>query len=142
MKVEPAHPSDLHSVCELLRADALPTEDLTGESLRRFHVVRNRDKVVGAVGLECHGNLALLRSLVVAPEFRGNGLGHELARAAEEQAQQLELSAVYLLTTTAAKFFAKRGFRAVARSEVPAAIQATREFTSLCPATAVVMVKP
>jgi hypothetical protein len=34
------------------------------------------------------------------------------------------------------------GFRCIGREEGPPAIQSTREFTSLCPATAVLMVKP
>jgi amino-acid N-acetyltransferase len=142
MNVEPAQPSDLASVCNLLSAAALPTEDLTEESLRLFCVVRDQEEVVGAVGLERHGDCALLRSLVIAPGSRGRGLGMQLTEAAEARAQELGLSAVYLLTTTAAEFFASRGFRAVMRSEVPAGIRATTEFASLCPSTAVVMVKP
>ena len=35
-----------------------------------------------------------------------------------------------------------RGFRCIRREEAPLPIRDTREFTSLCPATAILMVKP
>ena len=43
----------------------------------------------------------------------------------------------WLLTTTAVKFFAQRGFRVEARENAPAAIGATAEFRGLCPSVAV-----
>ena len=46
-----------------------------------------------------------------------------------------------LLTTTAASFFAKRGYRPLARDEAPAAVRATAEFRSICPASATCMGK-
>jgi amino-acid N-acetyltransferase len=142
VNIELAQSSDLASVRDLLSAATLPTEDLSEESLQLFWVARDCEKVVGAVGLERHGNLALLRSLIVAPAFRSRGLGIQLAQAAEARAQELGLSHIYLLTTTAVAFFTALGFHPVVRSKVPASIQATTEFASLCPATALVMVKP
>jgi N-acetylglutamate synthase-like GNAT family acetyltransferase len=47
----------------------------------------------------------------------------------------------YLLTTTAEAFFARRGFRKIARQSVPAAIGDTREFKSLCPSSAICMTR-
>jgi amino-acid N-acetyltransferase len=46
-----------------------------------------------------------------------------------------------LLTTTAAAFFEKRGYRRLARTSAPAAIRATTQFSALCPSTATLMVK-
>jgi amino-acid N-acetyltransferase len=142
VNIELAQSSDLASVRDLLSAATLPTEDLNEDSLQLFWVARDSEKVVGAVGLERHGDLALLRSLIVAPAFRSRGLGVQLAQAAEARAQELGLSHIFLLTTTAVAFFTARGFHPVVRSEVPVSIQATTEFASLCPATAIVMVKP
>jgi amino-acid N-acetyltransferase len=48
---------------------------------------------------------------------------------------------LYLLTTTAAPFFERYGYGAVAREEVPRPIRDTTEFTDLCPASATCMVK-
>jgi amino-acid N-acetyltransferase len=44
-----------------------------------------------------------------------------------------------LLTTTAAPFFTRFGFTSAARDAAPAALRATAEFASLCPASAVCM---
>ena len=51
------------------------------------------------------------------------------------------IKTLYLLTTTAAQFFAKRGYEAVPRSEAPAAIAATAQFSDLCPASSAFMRK-
>jgi N-acetylglutamate synthase-like GNAT family acetyltransferase len=49
------------------------------------------------------------------------------------------LRALYLLTMTAEHYFPSFGFRQVSRAQVPADVQATEEFKSACPASAVVM---
>jgi amino-acid N-acetyltransferase len=49
--------------------------------------------------------------------------------------------ALYLLTTTAEGYFPKLGFERISRGDVPASIQASVEFTSACPASAIVMCK-
>jgi hypothetical protein len=46
-----------------------------------------------------------------------------------------------LLTTTAERFFPKFGFESIARTDVPATVQASIEFTSACPTSAAVMRK-
>jgi amino-acid N-acetyltransferase len=142
MNIVTAQASDLVGIRWLLSSEDLPIEDLTEDSIKHFLVVRDGEGVVGAVGLELHGGVVLLRSLAVAGKHRKRGLGKALADAAESLANKLGTSAIYLLTTTAADFFAARGFRSVARAQVPAAIKATAEFASLCPSTAIVMVKP
>jgi N-acetylglutamate synthase-like GNAT family acetyltransferase len=49
---------------------------------------------------------------------------------------------VYLLTTTAADFFARHfTFRPIGRAEVPVAVQQSVEFISACPQTAQAMVR-
>lgn len=142
MNIQPAQVSDLAGIRWLLSSEDLPIEDLTEDSIRHFLVVRDSAGVIGAVGLELHGRVVLLRSLVVAWDQRKRGLGLALADAAESLANELGASAIYLLTTTAADFFAARSFRIVARDEVPAEIKGTTEFAALCPSTATVMVKP
>ena len=52
----------------------------------------------------------------------------------------LPAGAMYLLTTTAERFFAQRGYVRIARGSVVPAIQATREFTRLCPDSSTLMV--
>ena len=136
-----AGPDDVPAIAALLREAALPHDDFAGH-LAHFLVVRRAGRVVGAVGFERHGRAALLRSLVVAPARRGAGLGGRLVSRLTAEARRSGIQRFYLLTTTAESFFARRGFRKVARQSVPAAIAATREFKSLCPVSAVCMTRP
>ena len=46
---------------------------------------------------------------------------------------------MYLLTTTAERYFARFGFVQIARDDVPGAVQQSVEFREACPASAVVM---
>ncbi len=46
---------------------------------------------------------------------------------------------LYLLTTTAADYFERRGFTRIERSQVPERLRATAEFQGTCPASATVM---
>lgn len=97
--------------------------------------------MIAVIGLEVLRPLALLRSLAIDPLFRNRGLGSQLTQQAEKYAGSLKIQALYLLTTTAEGFFAKRGYKKVLREAVPDQIQSTAEFRNLCPATAVCMVK-
>lgn len=130
---------EIDSLADLLRANGLPTDDL-GDPRQRFFRRHGPDgQVVGYIGLELHGREALLRSLVTVEAARGRGHGSALVEHAVRQAASLGVVEFYLLTTTAADFFAARGFEPVDRSGVPPAIAASREFTNLCPASATVM---
>ena len=139
--IEPARPADEAAVRGLLQQAALPHEDFAAH-LRHFLVARREGVAVGAVGFELHGTDALLRSLVVAPEWRAAGLGGELVRRLEETARRAGVRHFYLLTTTAEAFFARRLFEKIERESVPAALAATPEFQSLCPVSAMCMARP
>ena len=131
--------NDIAGLAALLRANGLPTEDL-GDPGRLFFRLQGADgAAVGYVGLELHGHNALLRSLVTMAAARGRGHGSALVEHAVREAVGLGVETLYLLTTTAADFFAAHGFERVERSAVPPAILATREFSSLCPASATAM---
>ena len=93
------------------------------------------------IGLEPYGSVALLRSLAVAPAWQGRGLGSALLAHAEQAARQRGIAALYLLTTTAAAFFARRGYVRLPREAAPPVLQQTAEFAALCPASAVCMTK-
>jgi len=137
---QPAQPGDTETIRALLAAANLPHEDFANH-LEHFWVAKQRGEVVGAIGLEIYGEAGLLRSLVVAPGCRGLGLGQALCARMLEYAQARGVKELYLLTTTAAGFFPRLGFTVTNRNQTPPAIQATTEFASLCPATAVCMVK-
>jgi amino-acid N-acetyltransferase len=95
--------------------------------------------IVGAAGLEVYGTFGLLRSVVVAPSWRGRGLGGSLVRERLGYATSRGLHCVYLLTTTAPAWFARLGFTAVERENTPAAVRRSPEFSSICPSTAAVL---
>ena len=131
----------LPAAVALLRAAELPTEDLTEAHLRHFFIANSPDSVVGLVGLELHGRDALLRSLVVDPNARTKGIGSQLVEHVEAYARARGVQSIYLLTTTAEKFFAQRGYARVERSTAPESIRMTREFSSICPASSAFMFK-
>ncbi|MBX5460737.1 MAG: GNAT family N-acetyltransferase [Steroidobacteraceae bacterium] len=95
----------------------------------------------GIAGVELHGSVALLRSLVVSEEHRSRGLGSALAERAEQYARSMGARCIYLLTTTAESFFARRGYVPAARDSAPMEIRSTREFADICPASSAFMVK-
>ncbi|QMU26944.1 arsenic resistance N-acetyltransferase ArsN2 [Adhaeribacter radiodurans] len=134
----PATVTDRIAVINLLNILNLPSTDLP-EPLDNFIIVKNADTVVGTCGLEIYGTVALLRSLAVVPDNQGRGFGDGLLQATLELAKEKGVHDVYLITTTAANFFAKRGFTQVKRSLVPVAIQNTTQFSLVCPASATVM---
>jgi amino-acid N-acetyltransferase len=139
---EPARPHDLAGALDLLGRADLTGQDVA-EGWGHFFVVREDDgRVVGVAGLEVHGESGLLRSVAVDPAYRGQSLGARLVRAAMERAALLGLREVYLLTTTAERFFARRGFATCPREDAPPTIAAAWEFRSGCPATAVFMKRP
>lgn len=129
------------AVLALLKNSGLPYQDIDTRPSIEFLVAAPGQSLLGAVGLEQYDDTGLLRSLVVRPESRWMGLGMQLADAMEERAGKAGVTALYLLTTTAADFFARRGYQVIQRSDAPSVLQSTSEFSSLCPAQAVCMYK-
>jgi amino-acid N-acetyltransferase len=125
----------------LLAAADLPASDLTDSLLQDFFYAGPAAEPTGLVGLELQGEVALLRSLVVAPALRSRGAGTSLVEYAERYARLRGVRDLYLLTTTAEEFFARRGYTRVAREDAPESIRSTREFAGICPASAAFMVK-
>ncbi|MGD1906881.1 MAG: arsenic resistance N-acetyltransferase ArsN2 [Leptolyngbyaceae cyanobacterium] len=125
----------------LLSACDLPTADLKSRHFDHFWGWGSVEDPQGVIGLELYDSVALLRSLAVAAEVRGTGVGKALVAAAEDYAQTEGVQALYLLTTTAAEFFARLGYGLADRDSAPESIKATREFSGLCPSSATFMMK-
>ena len=139
LQIRPARRDDLAAVSALLTTAGLPVAGVA-ESFGEFVVAEADGRQVAAAGLERHGDVGLLRSVVVDPAFRGAGLGASLTERILARAQQQRLKSVYLLTTTAADFFPRLGFHRIARAELPSAINESEELQGACPDTATVMV--
>jgi amino-acid N-acetyltransferase len=133
-----ATPGDYAGVVRLLQASELPTAGLQ-PSLPDFLVAEDRGRVVGAVGLELYGESALLRSAVVDAGSRGTGVGSGLVDGVLERARARGVREIYLLTTTAERYFPRFGFVPITRSQVALPVRASEEFRGACPDTAVVM---
>ncbi|MFK7732841.1 MAG: arsenic resistance N-acetyltransferase ArsN2 [Pseudomonadales bacterium] len=133
---------ELAAVNRLLIKNDLPDSDLTEESMAHFLCYGNAASPDGVIGLELYGDDALLRSLVVNENSRKTGCGTILVNAIESLACELGVRNLYLLTTTAEDYFARKGYRLIDRAEVSDGIRASSEFSSLCPSSAAVMRKP
>jgi arsenate reductase len=133
-----ASAEDLGDVRALLARLHLPAQDV-GSANQTFVVAHAADELVGCVALERYGEVALLRSLAVVPRLQAAGIGTALYREALAEAESSGTRALYLLTTTAERFFAKAGFTRIDRGQVPPAVRESAEFQGLCPASAVCM---
>ena len=136
--LRPARSTDLPGIEQLLTASDLP---LTGvaETLPGFVVAESDGVIVGTAALEACCDNALLRSVAVAPDWRSRGLGRALVNRVIAEAEARGIRALYLLTMTAEHYFPSFGFQPVMRDRVPSDVQATEEFRSACPDSAIVM---
>lgn len=112
-----ASSGDLRDVLDLLSRVQLP-HDGVAETLSGFLVARDGSaRLIATIGLEHHGDTALLRSAAVAPEYQGCGIGSRLTEKLLERATRDGVERVVLLTTTASEFFARRfGFGEASRT--------------------------
>ncbi len=140
MQIRNATKADLSAVESLLSANNLPLDGVP-ENFSSFVVAEDRGVITGAIGLEKFGSVALLRSAVVSPDNRGSGIGSRLVEQILERAEESGIEELYLLTTTAEKYFPRFGFTRTTRAAVPDAVKASAEFQGACPDTAVVMAR-
>ena len=138
--ISPATPADLPAILALLAASKLPRAGIEAHVASTL-VARQEPGVVGTAALELYGGAALLRSVAVATERRGQGLGAALTAAALDLARRRGVRTVYLLTETAGQFFPRFGFTAITRAQVEPAVLESPEFSTACPKSALVMVK-
>lgn len=140
MKLRQATSQDLAAVESLLSASKLPIDGVR-ESFSHFVVADESGEIAGAIGLEKFGPVALLRSAVVSPEYRGSGVGRRLVEQIIERARKEGIEEIFLLTTTAEEYFPRFGFARTTRAAVPIAVKASAEFQGACPESAAVMTR-
>lgn len=136
-----ASTDDLDAVVELLKSCGLPHQDLSPGHMREFLVIPAEGELAACAGLEMFGSSALLRSLAVRQPLRLQGVGRQLCGMLEGRARENGVHSLYLLTTDAEKFFARRGYERCAREEVPEAVRESAEFKTLCPVSSACMRK-
>ena len=121
-------------IAELEEA-GLPTDDLS-RSGTDFYAFGDAEAFGGVAVI---GASALLRSLVVRADRRGNGYGSEMLNGLVEIAHNRGVKEVWLLTVSTKEFFERHGFETMDRSHAPDVIATTSLFRDQCPATAVLM---
>lgn len=164
MSIQSASPSDFEDVRDLLDDQELPNGDLTPSDMQRFFICRPEESIsdrqtvlrtvallprhrlrseegemCGTVGFETDGSVALVRSLAVAPEQRGEGTGTRLLERVEREARTAGAEQLYLWTTNF-EFFKWHGYEEVAPEAAPASV-AQSAVADRCPSDAVVMTK-
>jgi len=123
-----ASANDLQAILDLLSLVQLP-HDGVAENLSDFLVARDRSRLIATIGIERHGDTALLRSAAVAPDYQGCGIGSRLTENLLERAASDGLERVVLLTTTASDFFARRfGFCETSRTAFDKDLAASSEW--------------
>lgn len=125
-------------IIRLLDQAGLLTDDLSA-TLSNFVLAKDGKNLIGVAGLESFGEVGLLRSVAVVPDYQGKGIAARLTERLVNTAVNAHVQELYLITNTAERYFERHGFKAVNRTEVPVSIQQTQQFSSLCPSSAVVM---
>jgi N-acetylglutamate synthase-like GNAT family acetyltransferase len=134
-----ARREDLEAACSLIEACGLSAAGVEDQFAGAYVIAESKGELVGVAGMEAHGSHGLLRSLAVKESARNAGLGLAMLRDRLTWARERELESVHLLTTTADVFFSRYGFVAVDRATAPAEIRRSREFSEMCPDTAIFM---
>ncbi|TCT19422.1 GNAT family N-acetyltransferase [Thiobaca trueperi] len=131
------------ALAAILREAGLPTADLVetpADRERRFFRFREEHGgMIGCIGWEATGQIALLRSLVVAPERRGQGWSRVMTDWALQRLAVTGIADVYVLTTSIEPLARHFGFSRIERNQAPPAIRRSRQFASICPVNAVLM---
>ena len=141
LRLRQAAPADWPAIEALLLANGLPRAGAR-EHLSTFVLAESGQEVIGCAGAEAHGDVALLRSVAVAPGLQRQGIGRQLLALLIGEARRRSFKSLYLLTTTAAGYFARWGFQRADRAQAPQALQRSAEFQGACPASAEFMVLP
>ena len=113
---------DCASVAQLLTAANLPASGL--ERTEGWVIEGNQD-ILGHVAVELTSEVAVIRSLVVAPRAQGRGLGRKLLELAEAQAGGRLLT---LRTETIGSWVERRGYRRTTMGQLPPSVRTTTEF--------------
>jgi len=135
IRLNASHLSDIET---LLQKCDLPFEDCKVQ-LDNFYGITSGNVLIATGALQIKGPIALLRSVAVLEGNRGMGLAVRMTQHLLEVARTNGVRDIYLLTESAEHYFTRFGFRSVERNSLPAYVQSTRQFESLCPASAQAM---
>ncbi len=137
-KIRQARAEDTPQIVQLLQINELPISDIAAPEID-FQVLALAGAVVACGALERLDNACLLRSLAVDQAHRKKGYASQLCGHLIQRATTQGYGDIFLLTTDAAGYFTRHGFARTDRHRAPQVIQQSRQFSQLCPGSAVVM---
>jgi amino-acid N-acetyltransferase len=119
MEIRPARTSDIKGIRQLIDSYApqgrlLSKETVTlYESVQEFTVAVEGDHVVGCGALHVlWEDLAEVRTVAVAENLRGKGVGHQILDSIIARAQTIGVKRIFCLTFET-KFFGRHGFEVI-----------------------------
>ncbi|MDI6813194.1 MAG: N-acetyltransferase [Desulfitobacteriaceae bacterium] len=125
MELRRAKLSDVESMIELINGYAeqglmLPrSRNVLYEGIREFLIAEEDQKIIGVGSLHIlWEDLAEIRALAIASDFRGKSLGSRMVEELVKEAHELGCERVFALTYQP-DFFKHCGFRVVSKEEMP-----------------------
>jgi amino-acid N-acetyltransferase len=119
MEIRPARTSDIKGIRQLIDSYApqgrlLSKETVTlYESVQEFTVAVEGDQVVGCGALHVlWEDLAEVRTVAVAENLRGKGVGHQILDSIIARAEAIGVKRIFCLTFET-KFFGRHGFEVI-----------------------------
>jgi len=95
------------------------SDDEVATNIRSYILAEEEGALAGYGALHLHSpRLAEIRSLIVAPEYRGRSIGKGIVQTALEEAKTMGVQEVLVLTYLP-EFFTKMGFREIAKESIP-----------------------
>ena len=95
------------------------SDDEVATNIRSYILAFENDKLIGYGALHIHSpTLAEIRSLVIASESRGRGVGRAIVQEALKEAKELGVKEILVLTYVD-KFFKKLGFKEIEKEKIP-----------------------
>ena len=92
------------------------------EAVQEFWVAEDQDEVVGCGALHVlWADLGEVRTVAVAPELTGQGIGHAIVDKLLQVARELQLQRLFVLTFET-EFFARHGFTEIEGTPVTAEV--------------------
>lgn len=104
---------DAAALAELLAVDDM---DCSAVPVEEFSVLVDRDEIVAALRLEDHGDTTMVRPIVVAARFRGQGVGRHLL----ERVMPADRRTTLVARGHAAGFYSRVGFSTTSWEHIPA----------------------
>ena len=140
VRIRNAGADDWSAVRELLAEAKLVDLDASAQFGPQYAVAEDpAGAIVGVAGYERYGADMLLRSVAVAATWRSLGIGRRLTEDRLADAASKGCESAWLLTDTAKTYWERHGFAVIARTDAPADIVRSREWSHACPSGATAM---